>query len=62
MLALLVALAPMLPSLTAEVIAMIQKIKAQSGLTTDQILANASVTLDANDQKLIDDLKRLGVI
>jgi hypothetical protein len=62
MLALLIALAPMITNLTPAVVALIQQIKAQGGLTTDQIIANAGVTLVANDQKLIDDLKRLGVI
>lgn len=60
--ALIIALLPLITNLTPVLIAAIQRIKAQGGLTTDEIIAQAGVQLDANDQKLIDDLKRLGVI
>lgn len=60
--ALIIALLPLITNLTPVLIATIQHIKAQSGMSTDEILAAAGVQLDLNDQKLIDDLKRLGVI
>lgn len=60
--ALIIALLPLITNLTPVLIAAIRRIKAQGGLTTDQIIAQAGVQLDLNDQKLIDDLKRLGVI
>jgi hypothetical protein len=34
-------------------------VQSQSGMTTDQILQRASTTLDANEQKLLQDLARL---
>ena len=44
------------------VIAAIGHIKAQSGKTTEQIIADAGIRLDENDQKLLEDLIRLGVL
>lgn len=60
--ALLVALLPLITNLTPLLIAAISHIKAQSGQTTDEIIAAAGVVLESNEQKLIEDLKRLGVI
>ena len=58
----LIALLPVLIQYTPVLIAAIQHIKGQTGQTTDEIFTTAGMILDANDQKLIDDLKRLGVI
>ena len=60
--ALIIALLPLITNITPVLIAAITHLKAQTGKTTDEILADAQVTLDANDAKLIEDLKRLGVI
>jgi len=38
---------------------LIQRIKSQSGMTTEEILDRAGVTLDQNKQMLLDDLERL---
>jgi len=38
---------------------LIQQIKAQTGMTTEQILDHAGVTLEKNKQKLLDDMERL---
>ena len=62
MLVLITALLPLITSLTPVLIAAIQQIKAQSGQTTDEIIAQTGVILDSNDKKLIEDLKRLGVL
>jgi hypothetical protein len=62
MIALITALLPLISNLTPVLIAAIQRIKAQSSLTTEQIIASTGVTLDENDEKLIEDLIRLGVI
>ena len=39
---------------------LIKRIKSQSGLTTDQIIARADLTLAANKIKLAEDEARLG--
>ena len=38
---------------------LIQRIKSQSNLTTEQILDRAGVTLDDNKRMLLEDLERL---
>lgn len=38
---------------------LIQRIKSQSGMTTDEILDRAGVTLDENKRMLLEDLERL---
>lgn len=38
---------------------LIQQIKAQTGMTTEQILDHAGVTLEKNKQKLLEDMERL---
>lgn len=38
---------------------LIQRIKSQSGMTTEQILDRAGVTLDDNKRMLLEDLERL---
>jgi len=60
--ALLIALLPLITNLTPMLILAISHIKAQGGQTTDEIIANAGVVLDANDKKILEDLIRLGVI
>jgi hypothetical protein len=49
------------PELVAAVAALIKHIKEQSGKTTDQILADAGVTLDDTDKMLLEDRIRLGM-
>jgi len=41
-------------------IALIKRIKAQSGKTTDEIINDADLTLAANKIKLAEDMARLG--
>lgn len=48
------------PEIVAAVLAMIKYIKEQTGMTTDEILARAGDTLDANEKMLLDDLISLG--
>lgn len=60
--ALIIGLLPLITNLTPVLVSAIQHIKSQTGKTTDEILAAAGVTLDENDRKLVEDLKRLGVI
>lgn len=38
---------------------LIQRIKSQSGMTTEQILDRAGVTLDENKKMLLEDLAKL---
>lgn len=38
---------------------LIQRIKSQTGMTTEEILDRAGVTLDQNKQMLLEDLARL---
>ena len=38
---------------------LIQRIKSQTGMTTDEILDRAGVTLDENKRMLLEDLERL---
>lgn len=38
---------------------LIQRIKSQSGMTTEEILDRAGVTLDDNKRMLLEDLERL---
>ena len=49
------------PEIVAAVAALIKHIKEQSGKSTDQILADAGVTLDENDKMLLEDRIRLGM-
>lgn len=58
----LIALLPLLMQYTPVLVSAIQHIKSQTGKTVDEIFASAELTLNANDLKLIEDLKRLGVI
>lgn len=58
----LTALLPQLIQFLPVFVAAWQHIKAQSGKTNDEILADAGAILDANDRKLIEDLIRLQVI
>jgi len=60
--AILLALLPQLIQFVPVFVAAIAHIKAQTGMSTDQIFAAAGLVLDANNQKLVDDLKRLGYI
>jgi len=60
--ALIIALLPLITNLTPVLVAAIMRIKAQGGKTTAEIIADAGVTLDENDRKLIEDLVRLGVL
>ena len=70
LLALLAALAPLAnqfapgvgaaPEIVAAVATMIKYIREQSGMTTDEILARAGVTLDEKEQMLLADKIRLG--
>jgi hypothetical protein len=48
------------PEVVAAILAMIAHIKKQSGLSTDQILARAKLTLDENETELLKDKIRLG--
>jgi hypothetical protein len=48
------------PEIVAAVANLIKYIKEQSGMTTDQILARAGVTLDDNEKMLLEDQIRLG--
>ena len=48
------------PEIIAAVANLIKYIKSQSGMTTDQILARAGVTLDENEMMLLEDKIRLG--
>jgi hypothetical protein len=48
------------PEIVAAVANLIKYIKEQSGMTTDQILARAGVTLDDNERMLLEDEIRLG--
>jgi len=48
------------PEIVAAVANLIKYIKDQSGMTTDQILARAGVTLDDNEKMLLEDQIRLG--
>jgi hypothetical protein len=38
---------------------LIQQIKAETGMTTEEILDHAGVTLEKNKQKLLEDMERL---
>ena len=58
----LILLLPQLIQFLPVLVAAIQHIKAQTGKTTDEIIADAGATLDANSVKLIQDLARLGVL
>jgi len=49
------------PEIVVAVAALIKHIKEQSGKTTDQILAEAGVTLDDTDKMLLEDRIRLGM-
>lgn len=60
--ALLIALLPLIPNLLPLFIQAINQIKGQTGLTTDQIFAQAGVNIDDTDKIVIDELKRIGVI
>lgn len=61
----LTALLPLVPAgneaatLAPIVIELIQRIRSQSNMTTEQILARAGVTLDENKRMLLEDLERL---
>ena len=62
----LVALLPLVPGPGGEsavlaqiVLELIQRIKSQSNMTTEQILKRAGVTLDENKKMLLEDLERL---
>lgn len=48
--------ATLLATAAANILSVVQ---SQSGMTTDQILQRAATTLDANEQKLLQDLARL---
>jgi hypothetical protein len=48
------------PEIVAAVLAMIKYIKEQTGMTTDEILERAGVTLDKNEKMLLEDKLRLG--
>jgi hypothetical protein len=48
--------ATLLATAAASILSVVQ---SQSGMTTDQILQRAATTLDANEQKLLQDLARL---
>ena len=41
------------------VLDLIQRIKSQSGMTTEQIFERAGITLDENKKMLLEDLDRL---
>ncbi|HEX8139960.1 MAG TPA: hypothetical protein VF544_20535 [Pyrinomonadaceae bacterium] len=61
----LTTLLPLVPGgneasvLAPVVLELIQRIKSQSNMTTEQILARAGVTLDENKRMLLEDLERL---
>jgi hypothetical protein len=61
----LTALLPLVPvgaeasALAPIVIELIQRIKSQSNMTTQQILDRAGITLDENKRMLLEDLERL---
>lgn len=48
------------PEIVAAVANLIKYIKEQSGMSTDEILARAGVTLDENEKMLLEDQIRLG--
>jgi hypothetical protein len=48
------------PEIVAAVANLIKYIKEQSGMTTDEILERAKVTLDENERMLLEDQIRLG--
>lgn len=48
------------PEIIIAIANLIKYIKEQSGMTTDEILAKAGVTLDENEQMLLEDQIRLG--
>lgn len=48
------------PEIVAAVANLIKYIKEQSGMTTDEILARAGVTLEDNEKMLLEDEIRLG--
>ena len=58
----LIALLPFLTQFAPVFIAAIQHIKSQTGKTTDEIFSEAQIVLDSNSAKLLEDLKRLGVV
>lgn len=58
----LIALLPSLLNFLPVFISAWQHIRAQTGKTNDEILADAGATFDANSKKLIEDLIRLGVL
>jgi hypothetical protein len=60
--AILIALLPQLMQFTPVLIAAIQHIKGQSGMTTNEIFESAGLVLDENQKRLVEDLKRLGVV
>ena len=49
------------PEIVAAVAALIKHIQQQNGKTTDQILADAGVSLDETDKMLLEDRIRLGM-
>lgn len=49
------------PEIVIAVAALIKHIKEQTGKNTDEILADANVTLDENDKMLLEDRIRLGM-
>lgn len=62
----LTALLPLVPDPGGEaavlapiVLQLIQRIRSQSNMTTDEILQRAGVTLDENKRMLLEDLERL---
>ena len=48
------------PEIAAAVASLIKYIQQQSGMTTDEILTRAGVTLDENEKMLLEDQIRLG--
>jgi hypothetical protein len=48
-----------LPEIAAAVAALLKHIHDQNGMTTDQILAQAGVTLDEDEKELLEDQIRL---
>ena len=48
-----------LPEIALAIAALLKYIHDQNGMTTDQILAQAGVTLDANEKMLMEDAIRL---
>ena len=49
-----------IPEVLVAVAALMKYIQDQSGMTTDEILAKAGVTLDDNERELLEDQIRLG--